>query len=352
MNQIEANILEKANEQAIYNIFLLLSNKIKFVNNEDLSSLTTRLELNLKSSPDKWNDQEIHRLGILKNAINRNIAPANSKIIEHTRSENGLNACVFMSTDGAASVVFKGTGSGEWIDNGEGLSGIPEENTYITYGVGGRVIALETVFNDYATDQQVQALNWFSKIAAQNGWNTNTTITLSGHSKGGNKAQFIAINSPLVKACYSFDGQGFSPEAISAFKIRLSKDFDKRQRNIYSISTDNDYVNVLGKRLMDQNNIYFFKSNGGLHSMEAVLNKSGEINPQGNQGTLSKYIENISDKLMSLRPIVRQYATLGIMNIFQKHLGKGTPVNDDYVSPEKTIAGLSLGIAALLSQIK
>ena len=52
-----------------------------------------------------------------------------------------------------------------------------------------------------------------------------------------------------------------------------------------------------------------------------------------------------------MNPEIRQHATLGIMNIFQKYVGRGTPVNGDFVSSEKTIAGIGIAATAFLDQL-
>lgn len=353
MNQLSDAILQKANEQAIYNTYLYLSDKTTPVKNESFQSIILGLEnKSKKKMPHIWKDRDIYRLNILKNAISDNKILANSQIINLTRSKSGLTACSFKKPDGNISVVFKGTGSGEWIDNGEGLSGISEKNTYITYGKGGKAIYGQTIQNDYATDQQVAALNWFRSIVAKNNWDIHTAITVSGHSKGGNKAQFIAINSDLVDDCYSFDGQGFSSEALVALKKKYGKKYENRRYNIRSFSADNDYVNVLGERLVPKQNIYYFESWGGIHNIEAILDEKGNLRPQSEQGRLSKYIETFSEDLMQMPPSIRQYATLGIMNIFQKYLGQGVPVNGDSVSTEKTIAGIGVAIGSLFSRFR
>ena len=85
--------------------------------------------------------------------------------------------------------------------------------------------------------------------------------------------------------------------------------------------------------------------------MEAMLDNNGGFNKQSEQGKLSLYIEKVSEQLMNLSPVIRQYATLGVMNIFQKYLGEGTPVNNDYVSIEETIAGLGIAIVSFLRNI-
>lgn len=353
MNPIHSRILKKANEEAIYNIYLYLVDKTAPANHESLKSIVLGLEVALRNQKNNdWEDRDIYRLNILKNAVANNAILANSRIGNLTRSKSGSTACSFTKPNGDVSVVFKGTGGGEWIDNGEGLSGIPEENTYITYGKNGKVVSSKIIRNDFATDQQVEALNWFHKIVAQNGWNNRTRITVSGHSKGGNKAQFITVHSDLVNDCYSFDGQGFSPEALSALRKQYGADFEKRRRKIRSFSTDNDYVNVLGERLVPENQIYYFESFMGFHYMEAMLDRNGQFNLQSEQGKLSRYVETVSEEIMNMDPLIRQYATLGIMNLFQKYLGEGTPVNGDAVSVEKTLAGIGVSIGPLLRQLR
>lgn len=352
MNPLSGRTCERANEAAIYNLYLCLAHKTTPANHEPLRAIIDGLETAVRNQPSSaWSTRDIYRLQILRNAVNRHPILAKSRIGDLTRSTQGLNACSFTNPYGDVFVVFRGTGKGEWLDNGEGLSGIPEENTYITYSKTGDVVSEVTIPSDYATDQQVEALNWFHYIATRNGWNEQSKITLSGHSKGGNKAQFVAIHSDLVDACYSFDGQGFSPEALTALRNHYGATFTARRRNILSFSTDNDYVNVLGQRLMPESQIFYFNSSVGFHYMEAMLDINGRFNPQCDQGRLSKYVESVSDELMRMDPSIRQYATLGIMNVFQTYLGSGIPVNGDTVSMEKTIAGIGVAIGPLLHHL-
>lgn len=349
MNLVSDDILKKANEAAIYNLYLYLAHITLPAENATLQSIISDLEFNLKNGATyAWKSRDIYRLSILINAVKHNPFLANSKISNLTASRSALTACSFTNQNGKIFVVFRGTGKGEWIDNGEGLSGVPEENTYITYDNRGRVADIEYIQNDYATDQQVEALNWFNKTVARSGWGTYGKITVSGHSKGGNKAQFIAIHSDLVDNCYSFDGQGFSPETLASFKMQYGAEFDLRRQNIYSFSSDNDYINVLGARLVPQNQIYYFESRMGFHYLEAMLNVDGKFNRQSEQGKLSRYVETVSEKLMQMEPSIRKYATLGVMNIFQKFLGEGVPVNRDTVSIEQTIIGMGIAIDLLL----
>lgn len=348
MNTVPDNILKKANEAAIYNLYLYLAHITTPAENSTLQSIVADLEFNFKKQTNVWNSRDIYRLSILVNTVRRNTFLANSKISNLTVSRSGSTACSFTDPDKNIFVVFRGTGKGEWIDNGEGLSGIPEENIYKAYGKDGIESSRNTVKCDFATDQQVEALNWFNMIAAKDGWTKDNKIILSGHSKGGNKAQFIAIHSDLVDNCYSFDGQGFSPEALAALEMQYAEELEARRQKIYSFSSDNDYVNVLGVRLMPQNQIYYFKSWMGFHYLEAMLNANGIFNRQCEQGELSEYVETVSQKLMNMEPRMRKYATLGVMNVFQKFLGDGAPVNEDRVSIKQTVVGMGIAVDLLL----
>lgn len=349
MNRLQDMLLKRANEEMIFCLYIKLAHKADAAAGDSLAAAVEALRIAAKADrPRPWKERDKTQLAVLYRAIKTMPHLAVVTIGDLTRSVNGLSACSLTKPDGSISVVFRGTGYGEWIDNGEGLSGIPEENNYLTFGDDGTVTGLYTVNKDYATDQQVEALNWFRGVAAKNGWDDTTDLTLSGHSKGGNKAQFVTVHSPFVRRCFSFDGQGFSPEALTALSYRIGASFDERRRRIYSLSADNDYVNVLGERLMPKSQVCFVQSRGGLHYPEAMLDENGVFHPFCEQGTLSRYVESVSGKLMSMKPWLRQHATLGVMNVLQTYLGKGIPVNGDAVSLEQTVAGMAVAVGVLL----
>ncbi len=327
-----ALLLEKINLAALFSLFIYSIPKMDIKENERLIDLLPRL---------KKDD-------LISNSLKNNPVFAQSEISEITLSDNGMTACIFTTPSKEIYPTFKGTGSGEWIDNGEGLSGIPEANTYFHYK-DGKITKRQIIKRDFASDQQAEALNWFNRLADKYKWSEDTKITLCGHSKGGNKAQFVFINSSIGQYCFSFNGQGFSPEAVKYFKNTLKESFDIRRKLIYNISADKDYVNVLGKPLMSRENSFFIQTENGFHQMEALLDKNGELLPLGVQGKVSRYAKSVSEELMDMPPFIRQYAVLGIMNIFQKYLGKGEAVNDDKVSLEKTLAGIALSIPSLLN---
>ncbi len=335
----------RINEEAIYNLYLYLAHLSVPDEQKTLQRIVFELEdARNKHRPKIWRERDIHRLRILKNAVHAHPTLAYSRLYAWTLSKDGLNACAFTRPNGDISFIFAGTAKGEWIDNGEGLSGIPEENTYLTYDSTGNVLSRKVLQNDYATDQQVEALNWFHKIAAKNGWTAEKHITVSGHSKGGNKAQFITMHSDLVDVCYNFHGHGFSPEALTALKKQYGNRYETRRQKLIGIASENDYVHIWGKQLVPQHLQYYFRSRAGIHLIETLLSDTGNLLPQCEQGKLARYLASASESLMQIDAAYRQSITLGVMNLCQKYLGEGTPVNGDSVSVETTIAGLMLGI--------
>lgn len=109
-----------------------------------------------------------------------------------------------------AIVIFRGSnGKEEWIDNGKGLG-------------------------TSDTQYQKMALDYIENLPYD-------SITVTGHSKGGNKAQYVTILSDKVDRCISMDGQGFSQEFIDKYSAEIRQKADCI-KNYY---LDGDFVNIL-----------------------------------------------------------------------------------------------------------
>ncbi|MBP3196059.1 MAG: DUF2974 domain-containing protein [Butyrivibrio sp.] len=125
----------------------------------------------------------------------------------------GRSVYLFDPSTNEAVIAFKGTQSNaEWIDNVSGLYQVP------------------TAF-------QQNALNWFKSLD----FDGCDTITVTGHSKGGNKSKFITIMDDAVDNCFSFDGQGFSDEFIKKYAPQIRRN----QWKIHNIIAESDFVNIL-----------------------------------------------------------------------------------------------------------
>lgn len=116
-------------------------------------------------------------------------------------------------------IVYKGTaGDFEWKDNVEG-----------TYNISD-------------TKQQRMALSYFDEMVEK--FKDVKKIYVSGHSKGGNKSQYIGVlrgNMSKLERVYSFDGQGFN----SIFLKKYNKEIENNRHKIFNICNEYDYVNIL-----------------------------------------------------------------------------------------------------------
>lgn len=281
------------------------------------------------------NDPGLGKLVIANQSANMN-DPATGMPYE----SGGLSACAFqdnLKDPTSVTVVFRGTGGGEWYDNGLGLSG-------------------EIV----ATDQQIQATEYFDYIVEQNGWDsTNPIIHVTGHSKGGNKTQFVVMTSEysdLIVNGYSLDGQCMSPEAIAYMQQKYGiNEYNKRREKLFSISADNDYVNVLGVnnedgRLIPDDHIFFLKSNLigiAWHFPDCYMNEDGTITAFTEQGDVSQLFQGISEQAMGLPAPIRSVLTNGAMGIAEMTLGNGKPVNGESFSFADIFAAVPLLLDAI-----
>lgn len=138
----------------------------------------------------------------------------------------------YVSKSGDAYVTFRGTdstdGGIEWKDNVEGL-GLTD------------------------TTCQKKALNYIENLQYDN-------ITVCGHSKGGNKAQYVTITSDKVNRCISMDGQGFSKEFIDKY----SAEIEQKGKLIKNYSYKDDFVHILMNYAPNSQQIYCTGTNTGI----------------------------------------------------------------------------------------
>jgi len=349
MSNIDSSIKDSANEVAVLNVLMYMDiEDVKVENKDPVEEIVNRLGeiydspggyeryLSLHSDGSKSDYEDRQRqYQILKNACERNPHLANMVMNDHTMfipetsyDEHGLEACTFSDQNGNVIVAYRGTGKGEWMDN--------------AVGVGGMVTD---------SPQQEEAALYFTYVALKNGFKKDMNIIVTGHSKGGNKAQYVTINSKyndLIDKCFSFDGQGMSPEAIEAFINRHGKDaYIAAINKMYGFYEENDYVNPLAIPVIPKERRYYFKSNiiNGIgdavkfHYPDAYLNVDGSFTELGERGALSMLIERYSYDLVELPPELRIYAASGLMALMQK----GTnPVNGEKVFSKGNILALAL----------
>lgn len=223
-------------------------------------------------------------------------------------------ACAFQDpTDGNIYVTYRGTGDGKWVDNGIGIA-------------------------NESSQMQEEAAKYFDHVVENMvlGSPGRGKLIVTGHSKGGNEAQYVTLNSEygyLVDNCYSLDGQGFSEQAIEAFRNRFEGYgkglYEEQLKKMYSINGDNDYVHDLGISVIPIENIFFIEnagdSFGGYHDLNKMIegsslrwsrNNDGVI-VQGEQGPIGKLALTLSKKMQMLSQEDLEDCAVTVMSLIE-----------------------------------
>lgn len=244
--------------------------------------------------------------------------------------DSGTCACTFMTPDKrSVYVVYRGTGDGEWPDNGIGMTSA-------------------------STIQQNRALSYFEQVVETLDIKDGQRLIVTGHSKGGNKAQFVTMETQyggFVDACYSVDGQGFSEYAIEAWKERYGeRGYRNRTEKIYGIHGENDYVSVLGNSIIPKDHIRYVKTPvvkndfAGYHDIKYMFAElvcdentgnsqtvfNGRKNADaGRQGELGEYAALLSVGVMELPPGKRDGCAAVIMHLMEASGGQKKGINGE-----------------------
>ncbi len=215
-----------------------------------------------------------------------------------------LISCAFADKNGNIYVVYRGTGDGKWIDNAEGLM---QEKSFV----------------------QQKAQEYFDYVIEKYNGNINRVV-VSGHSKGGNLAQYVTLMAKyadLIKACYSFDGQGFSKEALEMFKKKWKDEYEDRLKIMYSINGENDYVHDLGIPIIpEENTVHIRTTNGNgffeWHVIFGLFRSDGTINwDYCNRGPVGRLIQEVMEELMTLNDEEFDACAIALMSLLELFLG-------------------------------
>ncbi len=172
------------------------------------------------------------------------------------------------------NVVFRGSVlSDEWHDNGEG--GYKAD-----------------------TDHQLRAKEYVDKLPAEYGSN----MTVTGHSKGGNKAQYVTITTDRFSRCVSIDGQGFSEEFLEKYSDEIATKKDR----IESISAANDLVNSLLYPIAGIRTYILTEDQGldfnGYHKLSILLDENGNLRSETEQSPLAQIVNEYTRYIISNVP--------------------------------------------------
>lgn len=262
--------------------------------------------------------------------------------------DSGTAACTFAAPDAKKIyVVYRGTGDGEWPDNGIGMT-------------------------SPATLQQKKALSYFEQVIESMDIKENQRLIVTGHSKGGNKAQFVTMETKynrLIDCCYSVDGQGFSEKAIGGWKTKYGEEeYQKRRDKLYGIHGENDYVSCLGNGIIPEEHIRYVrtpveKNNfAGYHDIKYMFASlsydeekgsystvfHGRKNSDaGKRGELGEYAALLSGGVMGLTPERRDGCAAVIMQLMEASGGQKKGINGEKLTLSDIMDFTLLGIPVI-----
>lgn len=242
---------------------------------------------------------------VLKAAVDNNSYLADFKLVSQSGNKGELltdqliQAATFKSPEGDYYVCYRGTGEGRWPDNAKGMTAV-------------------------STQMQEAAADYFDSVADKFGFADakadGSRIIVTGHSKGGNEAQYVnmaAENEHLIDNCYSFCGQSHSDAAMEKYQENKSTEYYNEQRDrMYSICGENDYVNPLGRKLIPDENTYYVKTEGigaeEFHHISYMLGDGESYNAltwthgpngeiiNGERGPVGDFAATLSERMFAL----------------------------------------------------
>ena len=294
---------------------------------KELLEMLGEYELYTEGSEDGKSTRHIF-YQILQDAIELNPELGNYELSLMSRklkeSETGMqynegtNGIVFTNpVTNTIYVAYRGTSMGEWGDDGE------------------RFNCLNV--NDL-TPQMEQTINFFNYAAETMGWTEDMEIYVTGHSQGGNDAQISILLSEYgkyVDACYSFDGEGHSPELLDDVKKVLGeKEYNARVGRMYSICGEYDFVNHLGEKVIPEKNTIYIKCNiedfAKMHDIVSMfcdenMNYNGMINTGIGTGPspVTIYTAKVWEEMYEIPPKARASCQAAIMNLAEGLLSEG-----------------------------
>lgn len=269
-----------------------------YLNNEDaLKIQANRCAMDIeewrKTFSQIENNLELCKLKI-KGYIDDNTEMGKNCRIEDKNVKTGLVAFCFETSEREAIIAYRGSetregiGREDWKDN------------------------FETGFTDKTMHQEA-ALNFLNCMKKK--YNYTDFIT-TGHSKGGNSAQYVAVMSDDVKKCVSFDGPGFSDNFVRNNSIRILKARDK----IISYEGKMDFVSSLlfgiaGKIIIiDTEDQSDFLSH---HKPNIFLDAQGNFYGETKKDSICMAIRSYTIRVSTLFPDnTGLYLIDGVFNIF------------------------------------
>lgn len=265
---------------------------------------------------------------------------------------DGTRGACFESEDkNTIYVALRGTADGEWLDNGYGMT-------------------------EEMTTQQEEAVKYFDEVVLKHNITSNQRLITTGHSKGGNKVQYITMdskNSKLIDKCYSIDGQGHSEKAINKWKEKYTKEeYDDRVSKIYGINGQNDFVSVLGNSVILSSHVFLVETPSetndyaayhditrmfGTLSYDENENACISYSPHKNKyvlrrGILGEYVSSLSDDIMKLDPNIRDGCATTLMQTIEiLNKGRWSGLGHEHATKDDLLEFFAFGTPVIFKSL-
>ena len=194
-------------------------------------------------------------------------------------------------------VACRGTSDREWVDD-------------------GLRACVKSSKREDLTQQMNEMLTFFEEVGTKEDWDStekhpNLSLIVTGHPQGGNDAQMLTLLSKYrdqIETCYSFDGEGHSPELIRDLKKTIGEEkYNELIKKMYNACGQEDYVHPLAENVILLENMKYVKlvrQDGvkvGLTQMHDQVSMFAQENPYTGEiehtGLLNTTLDENGDKL-------------------------------------------------------
>lgn len=245
--------------------------------------------------------------------------------------------------EGNVYVHFNGTGDGNWGYNAAAYGGAPSR-------------------------MQTEVLKWFdSFVERRYEGHGGGNLYVTGHSQGGNNAQFVTIRSryaDYITNCVPLDGPGFSEQFVNDSINLYGETFYERQRNkIWAYNGEYDYVSCLGQTsIVPEGHTKYLKYTDpdhkgmtdfvNFHASNGLLDEKGNITIIEDDSAFRKYLVEALDKIKQLPPERQKKAADLVMALCEDLMGDekdnmlANMSPDEFAELKEILAPLLVGILA------
>ena len=237
-------------------------------------------------------------------------------------------AITIKAPDGSIFIHYRGTGDGNWGYNAAAYGGPP-------------------------SPMQDWSLDYFNEmVETYYDFESGKSLNVTGHSQGGNNAQFVTIRSPYgdqITNCISLDGPGFSTQfREDSINLYGEAYFDRQRGKIYAFNGVNDYVSCLGQLSIvpdghtefvsyndhNDNGIDFAMYHEALGLLtDTDLSKTGLLKLADDESDFRRLLRSALVKLGDLPPEKQLQSAELIMLFCEKYMGSTYPVKSNIIDP-------------------